>query len=572
MTRLPLLGGWRLVCEDAPDGSAPAAQGPRKGLSLPGEDALEGFADLLGGEDGRAPDAPEAATPRGVPLSLPAGLPPEAAGGATLTRLVDFGALHGDRAELAFSLLLGRGEALVDGEAVASFQDGPLSLDVTGALRRARVAPVSLRFDAFEAGRAAGVFGAATLRVSRRARLEDVRILPDAASRTMRVCARVAALRDGEYALRASFLPPDACPASAQESALALEAGETRAAALLLDAPAPRFQPGEPYRAPCVRVTLSLRGRAGAPCDEALLSCGYPGPVPRTFLPLSQEDLRQPPDALVRALQALHIGCVGAPPSASEALLRALTRAGIAARLRPESPEERERLSRFACAVWADGDAARTEESRAPQTDLLAVRALCSMIAYPRPDDPGLSPDRLLAEAAGREVDPDAPRTREVLAWLRAVSVRLRAEAARQGAPGPCVPLCRSGEWRRPDIALALQTALAPRHLSALPLYGAWWTRSHFSAALHAFIPDEEGGLTATASLESEEGDVLSAVRFDCPPGGGALGLIEAALPDAPCVLTLNARLLRGEEVVEQSAFPVYVGERGPLECAFSPR
>ena len=44
---------------------------------------------------------------------------------------------------------------------------------------------------------------------------------------------------------------------------------------------------------------------------------------------------------------------------------------------------------------------------------------------------------------------------------------------------------------------------------------------------------------------------------------------IEAALPDAPCVLTLHTRLLRGETAVEESAIPVYVGERGPLEVAF---
>ena len=45
--------------------------------------------------------------------------------------------------------------------------------------------------------------------------------------------------------------------------------------------------------------------------------------------------------------------------------------------------------------------------------------------------------------------------------------------------------------------------------------------------------------------------------------------LLEAELPGAPCVLTLSTRLLAGDAVLEQSALPVYVGERGPLEAAF---
>ena len=46
--------------------------------------------------------------------------------------------------------------------------------------------------------------------------------------------------------------------------------------------------------------------------------------------------------------------------------------------------------------------------------------------------------------------------------------------------------------------------------------------------------------------------------------------MLEAALPDSPCVLTLSTRLLAGDAVLEQSVIPVYVGERGPLEAAFS--
>ena len=45
--------------------------------------------------------------------------------------------------------------------------------------------------------------------------------------------------------------------------------------------------------------------------------------------------------------------------------------------------------------------------------------------------------------------------------------------------------------------------------------------------------------------------------------------MIEAQLPDYPCVLTLRCMLLSGERIVEESALPVYVGERGQLEAAF---
>ena len=155
-----------------------------------------------------------------------------------------------------------------------------------------------------------------------------------------------------------------------------------------------------------------------------------------------------------------------------------------------------------------------------------------------------------------------------MLAWLRAVCVRLRAEAIRQGRAGG--PLCAPGEGQQDDIRDALHIALAPTHLSALPLYGAWWTGTRFSATVQAFVSgDETRPLRAEVTLEDMQGGTLAHLEADCPAGGGVLGVIEAQLPDVPCTLELTCRLLAGETAVETHALPVYVGERGPLEAAF---
>ena len=117
------------------------------------------------------------------------------------------------------------------------------------------------------------------------------------------------------------------------------------------------------------------------------------------------------------------------------------------------------------------------------------------------------------------------------------------------------------------------ETALSPLHLSALPLCGAWWTGAHFSAALRAFIPKDvlsaDRALRAVATLEDAQGSALARAEFPCAPWRSNTGLLEAALPDAPCVLELVTRLYADDEVLEESTMPVYVGERGALEAAF---
>ena len=68
--------------------------------------------------------------------------------------------------------------------------------------------------------------------------------------------------------------------------------------------------------------------------------------------------------------------------------------------------------------------------------------------------------------------------------------------------------------------------------------------------------------------LEDDEGEALAQVCVSVNRSG-YIGVIEAQLPDHPCVLTLRCMLLRGGEVIEESVLPVYVGERGPLEAVF---
>ena len=116
-----------------------------------------------------------------------------------------------------------------------------------------------------------------------------------------------------------------------------------------------------------------------------------------------------------------------------------------------------------------------------------------------------------------------------------------------------------------------MQTALAPTHISALPLRGAWFAGSRFSASIRAFVEPEKSAddLIVRAYLEDENGKKLATLKRPCPPDGGEIGLLECTLPHSVCVLTLFASLSRGNQVMEQNQIPVYVGKKGMLEAAF---
>ena len=590
---------FTLTADALPDRLLPRARGAR--FALPGARELAAFGDLIGDESPARPSLPSPPSPQeeaddeGAPFTVPALLPGDVGAGAALSCTLHLERVGGTHARLDFGLLVGRGEALLDGERLARFDNGPLTLELTDALRRRRRQTLTLRFDD---DRPAGICGTPVLRTGQTARLVRLLALPDARAHTLTLRARVRAETAGEALLRVLPCPAQAEkaakePPCARETAFSLRAGETREVFVTLDMPDEPFVPGKPYSASSLRVSLLrrlpplpraerrrfplLRKPPSGPqprlactlCDEAVLMTGCPGDTPRFYVPLTRREAFSPPEALAGRLRSLGIAAVALPVAGPDLLYQALTGAGIAALHAASLPQgERERIARFACVCPAPVPA--WEPAGHPA---LGAWRLCAMPGMRRRARIGSSPDELLEEAAGFPIDADAPGTQAVLQWLSAVEVRLCAEAARQGRLTG--PLCGAQALEGPDVQEALRTALAPVHVSALPLRGAWWTRSHFSATVCVLLPESapaalrSGPLRAFVTLEDEAGTALASLELPCPPDGSGQGVLEAGLPDAPCVLTLSTRLMAGDAVIEQSALPVYVGERGPLEAAF---
>ncbi|MCI6374011.1 MAG: hypothetical protein MR821_01800 [Clostridiales bacterium] len=586
---------FTLTADALPDRLLPRAGGAR--FALPGAKELAAFGDLIGDEPSARPGLPPPCAPReadareSAPFAVPALLPEDVGAGAALHCALPLERMGGTHARLDFGLLAGRGEVLLDGERVARFENSPLTLELTDALHSRRRQTLTLRFDD---ARPAGVCGTPVLRVGQTARLVRVNVLPDARARTLTLRALVRAETAGEILLRVLPCPAQAAeaadePPAARETALDMRAGETREVFVTLDMPDEPFVPGRLYPASSLRVTLLRRlpplprgekhrftllrrppeppqpRRTCVRCDELVLMTGCPGDAPRFYVPLTRSDVFSPPDALAARLRELGVTAAALPEAGPDLLYQALTRAGIAALHTGSLPQgERERIARFACVCPAPVPAWEEHSAAA-----LGAWRLCAMPGMRRSPRIGASPDELLEEAAGFPVDADAPGTQDVLQWLSAVELRLCAEAARQGRLTG--PLCGADALKGPDAQEALRTALAPVHVSVLPLRGAWWTRSHFSATVCAFLPEQlpDAPLRALAVLEDEAGTPLVRLELPCSGEGGRQGLLEAELPDAPCVLTLSTRLLAGDAVLEQSALPVYVGERGPLEAAF---
>ncbi|MGN0777085.1 MAG: hypothetical protein ACI4MM_10465 [Candidatus Ventricola sp.] len=576
MMRLPLTH-WTLCGSSLPDRLSAAGS---SGFSLPGADALNDFADLLGGDGVWQDSAPAERT---APFSLPAMLPDDVPGGVRLTREIDFGSLRGDRALLQLEHLTGRGEILLDDQVLARFDGSQapaasvseaaaltgtpcmLAVDLTDALFLGRRRTLTLRF---EESRPAGVCGPVFLVANEHAHLSRVILTPDAHSGTVSLRARISTRTEGHYVLRARSVSPMADPSAARESAFPLGAYAVHEASFSMALAADRFAPGKAYAASALKLQLFFRPEScrgeGVLCDEALLLCGYPARGEHAFVPLDAQACTGSPEALAGQLTALRIPAVSLPVMLTDAAYRALCRAGIAVRqFMPANHPLRPLLARYPNVTLCDAP---------PRGEALSPEAvawqLCSMTAMPRAVDTTLAPRELLLDAAGRPLDPGDEGVRGVLAWLGAVSVRLRAEAARQGRFTGA--LCAPGELACADVCDALRTAFAPLHLSALPLYGAWWTGMRFSASLQAFLPpDETRALTAAAALEAENGELLAQLNMPCTRSGSA-GVLEAMLPSRACVLTLSCRILCEGEILEESVLPVYVGALGPLETAFA--
>ena len=577
----PLLSCWRLGGRALPDRltqDQPAASR----FTLPGADALTAFADLIGEPD-LSDEAP--APVQDVPFALPALIPQDMPGEATLTCEIDFSTISGERALLSFDMLCGSGsiqaEILPPRHGGASpdaddpvfirmgFHDGPLTLDLTPALLARRRCRIAL---CFGSARPAGVCGAVTMRTAQAAMLGEVFVEPLVQDGAISLRTDVTAMISGEYILRAQFCPADPNaqpPAAIRETALRLNAGECRGVALTLSAQADPFSPGQSYAAPGVKLWLHKKkssGGVGLLCDDATRMTGFPGSAPRFWLPLGKRDHLLPPQALLDEVQALNVHAVSLCAAAPDLFYRLFTRAGVSVLQAGQTPKAAcAGLSRYPCVTL--------DASLAPEQEILPILSawrLCGLTTYERPADPLMSDADMLRDAAGQTVHPASDAIADTLAWLRAFSVRLRAEAVRQGkAEGA---LCAPGEFHEPDVAQAIGRAFDPVHLSALPLRGAWWAGAHFSASLQAFIPQgilsADHELRAEAILEDAQGQTIARTQFPCAPWRSGCGMLEGRLPAETCVLELITRLYADDRIIEESSMPVYVGERGPLEAA----
>jgi len=579
----PLLASWRIRADELPDRLLDMDR-PAPAFTLPGANALRGFADLIGAEEDEPLSAP---AQEDAPFPLPAMIPQDVSGCAELFLDIDFGALPGDRAVLVLDEITGSGGILLGDTVIARFGGAQhtasahltaapcaLAADLTDALRRGRKETLIIRFDD---SRPAGVPGPVFLHTSRGGWLSDLTVTPAPAARTMTVRARVHAGQEGRYALRVTPQPqsPGDALEPAREITCTLNPMESRDCALSLAVAGDIFCAGRPHRLAALRAELFyIEGKTAIPCDSALIAAGYPGRPAPYYVPLAAGDLCTGSESLVSALCDAHIPGVSLPTPAADSFYLAAARAGLSVRQYiPDDPLCAARLARHPC-VFSDLPDAHPRAAAAVSAEETAWQ-LCGMAGMPRTPDPDFTPADLLYDAAGRRLNASDEGVAAVLSWLSAVNIRLRAEAARQrrytGA------LCAPGQWTQKDIADALCTALAPLHLSALPLLGAWWTGTRFSASLEAFVPEDiaagGGAVTAYALLEDEEGNRLARFKQPFRPrprGEGApLGVIEASLPDTPCVLTLTCRLLLGDTVLEESTLPVYVGLAGPLEAAF---
>ena len=527
---------------------------------LPGADALSAFADLLGGMSDEPGD--DAQTLQEADFTLPAAIPDDINGAVELAVELDFGALCADDAELTLELVRGRGRVLADDMPLCTFQnqkDGFLRVPLTRALHAGRRQTIRLCFDV---SRPAGVLGPVNLHLMTCARLRDIVLLPDVKTQTVRLRATLAAMETGRYVLRArAACKGDAWPV--HDLPISLTAGEPQTVEMTLPLPGKPFVPGQPADGPSICVQLLRQGRNGALCDETTLLCGYSGQPASYDIPLLPSECLDP-DALLARIGRMRLFGVRLDAPAPDCFYRTMTLAGVSV-LHPFATEAmRARLSRHACVSFGDAPLPRMRSLPA-----LDAWLLCGLTACPRTPPADASPAELLFEAAGRELDAQSPNIAAVLLWLRAVRIRLLAEAARQGRFSGA--LCPPGVWQDEDVFAALQTALAPTHLSVLPLCGAWFAGSAFSASVCAFVDarDADDALIARAWLEDDDGRRLATLKRPCPPRGGEIGILECALPSAACVLTLCASLSKGAEIIEQSQLPVYVGVNGMLEAAF---
>lgn len=208
---------------------------------------------------------------------------------------------------------------------------------------------------------------------------------------------------------------------------VSLTAGELQTVEMTLPLPGKPFIPGQPADGPSLRVQLLTPGRHGALCDELTLLCGYSGAPAKYDIPLLPAECLDP-----RRAAGAHRAAVSARRSAGRARAGCvLPRDDAFRRICPASlcdADPAGALARHACVVFGDAPLPRMRSLPA-----LDAWLLCGLTACPRTPPADATPAELLLEAAGRELDAQSPNIAAVLLWLRAVRIRLLAEAARQG-------------------------------------------------------------------------------------------------------------------------------------------
>lgn len=554
-----LMSGWTLCADTLPEQEETAR---REGFSLPGALSLKEFSDLLGMDEEAQEEKTEER--RGIRFSLPGMLPQGTRGEATLSRFIDFGRLSGKRASLEIDHLCGTGDILLGEKKLLSFSGGmQVSVDVSDALRLRRRQKLTIRFDDAQQ---AGVFGTALVHTVDGACFKTVHLSPDAARQILAVEAVIFVQTPGEYALRTAIAgTQEETPTPWRETRVRTDHPGTQTVQFSLSMRAPCFEAGKPYTPPVLKLSLYILPKGakgqGMLSDARTMMTGYPGETPDAYVPLTPEECALAPDELIAQAKRLRVHALSVPERAGSLLFRRAALEGIC--LLVDAPADAPALQ-SPCAVKKTGGREIPVLSRAA-----ACWQLCGMPAMPPIPDAHASDRELLLDAAGREIEL-SEQSKHTMEQLRGLTIRLRAEAARQGQYTGA--LCAPGEWREDAVAEAIAAAFEPMHLSVLPLRGAWWAQSFFSATLQAFIPEDErnGAYSAEAELLGEGGACIASFSRDVSHAEGPLGIIEGRLPDRACVLTLRTRLRRSGAVVKTQDFPVYVGVRGPLEAAFS--
>lgn len=565
-SKTPLLSGWTLEADELPERLI--TRKPDSGFSLPGADALSDFADLLGFDSAPQSDAPQ--EPQTADFSLPELLPEDVCGRAALSREIDFGALCASRAALEIDHLCGSGHIELGGKEIHRFPAASpgAAIDLTEAMRLGRKQTLSIRFDD---AHDAGVCGAVFLKTAGASHFDEILLMPSASGRTLDACITFFAAKSGPYAVRAALVPDESNSPWRETRLAAKRKGKTQLN-LSFSLSSPCFEAGKPYDAPVIKLELyelsSESDQHGHLCDVQTLMTGRCGSVPRAYIPLEKEECRFSPDLLIARAKEINAPALFLPAPVSGYLYRRCTQEGVALMTyAPEGAAIPVSAANSPCAhplACAD-----VQAFESPSPGIICAQ-ICSITSSPPSYAPGMPEEELLFDAAGKAINPREPENAAILSALRTQQVFLRAEAFRQGQYTGS--LCAPGEWRNPAVSDALARALRPLHLSALPLRGAWWAQSNFSASLHVFIPEEErrGAYSAEAELVCKDGRVLASLSADCPTRGGHAGFLSAHLPDEACILSLRTRLKRSGAVVEEQEIPVYAGLRGPLEAAFS--